>query len=258
MIIPIFKTHYSIGKSILSIAAEGSSESSGPDSIIDIAKENGIKDLFLVEDSFMGFLEAKSACEKSGINFVFAISLNVCDNLKEIQEGEKNTPSYKINLFAKSSSGCQILYKIYTESNCNHNGLIDLELLKKYWNANDVSMAIPFYDSFIFKNLFSFDIFCPNFSYFNPVFFIEEKSLPHDSFLKDSVESYAKNNEFQIQQVHTIYYKNRDDFDAFLSYKLICSRSSYGGFKSSLEKPNLDHMSSDQFSFESYLKKCET
>lgn len=258
MIIPIFKTHYSIGKSILSIAPEGTSETSGPDSVIDIAKEHGIKDLFLVEDSFMGFLEAKSACENSGINFVFAISLNICNNLNDIQERDKDIPSHKVNLFAKSSKGCQILYKIYTEYNCDHNGIIDLASLKEHWDESHLSMAIPFYDSFIFKNLFSFDIFCPNFSDFDPVFFIEEKGLPYDSFLTDAVQSYTQSNNFKTQKTHSIYYKNKKDFDAFVSYKLICSRGSYGGFKSSLEKPNLDHMSSDEFSLESYLQKCET
>ena len=154
--------------------------------------------------------------------------------------------------------GCQILYKIYTECNCDHNGVTDLSSIKKHWDPEHLSMAIPFYDSFLFKNLFSFDIFCPNFSAFSPVFFIEEKGLPYDSFLKDSVESYAENNNFETQETHTVYYKNKKDLDAFLSYKLICSRGSYGGFKSSLEKPNLDHMSSDEFSFESYLQKCDT
>jgi hypothetical protein len=119
-------------------------------------------------------------------------------------------------------------------------------------------MSIPFYDSFLFKNLFSFDKFCPSLTFFKPTFFIEDKGLPFDSFLKDHIVSYASQNKFDTQETHTIYYKDKKDFDAFLSYKLICSRSSYGGFKSSLEKPNLDHMSSDQFSFESYLKKCET
>tara|TARA_B110000305_G_C19390836_1_gene614778 strand:- start:370 stop:1146 length:777 start_codon:yes stop_codon:yes gene_type:complete len=258
VIIPIFKTHYSIGKSILSIAPESTSQSSGPDSVIDIAKENNIKDLFLVEDSFMGFLEAKSACEASGINFIFAISLNICENLSDINEGDKNIPSHKVNLFSKSSEGCKILYKIYTEYNCKHNGVIDLLLLKKYWNASHLSMAIPFYDSFIFKNLFSFDIFCPNFSYFDPVFFIEEKGLPHDYFLANAINAYTESNNFKTQETHSIYYKNRKDFDAFVSYKLICSRGSYGSFRSSLEKPNLDHMSSNEFSFESYLEKCNT
>lgn len=258
MIIPLFKTHYSIGKSILSIAPEGMSEELGPDSVIDIAKECGIKDLFLVEDSFMGFLEARSACENSGINFIFAISLNICNDLDEIEEGDKNAPSHKINLFTKSSIGCQLLYKIYTECNCNHNEVIDLSSIEKHWDPEHLSMAIPFYDSFIFKNLFSFDIFCPNFSAFNPVFFIEEKGLPYDSFLRASVESYAKNNGLKTQGTHTIYYKSKKDLDAFLSYKLICSRGSYGGFKSSLEKPNIDHMSSDEFSLESYLEKCDT
>jgi DNA polymerase III alpha subunit len=258
VIIPLFKTHYSIGKSILTLSSDTEENAIGPNSVIDLAVKNNISDLFFVEDSFMGFLEAKKACENIGVNFIFAISLNFCDNISEINEDEKSVPFHKINIFSKSSLGCKILYKIYSECHCNKHKIIDLNILKEHWDQDHLSMSIPFYDSFLFKNLFSFDKFCPSLTFFKPTFFIEDKGLPFDSFLKDHIVSYASQNKFDTQETHTIYYKDKKDFDAFLSYKLICSRSSYGGFKSSLEKPNLDHMSSDQFSFESYLKKCET
>ena len=57
-ILPIFKSHYSLGRSILTldIPKDGDEESS--DSIFDIAQEESLNEVFLVEDSITGFLEA--------------------------------------------------------------------------------------------------------------------------------------------------------------------------------------------------------
>ena len=57
MTIPFFKSHYSIGKSILTLQEEGESIENGPRSIIDLCKKNDIKDLHLVDDSMSGFLQ---------------------------------------------------------------------------------------------------------------------------------------------------------------------------------------------------------
>ena len=56
--IPLFKSHFSVGKSILTLAEPEKQKEDGPDSIISIALENGLKEVFLVEDSFTGFLSA--------------------------------------------------------------------------------------------------------------------------------------------------------------------------------------------------------
>ena len=67
MIIPLFKSHYSIGKSILTLSDE--SEDEGSDSIFDIYTEAKLEDklnnkIVIVEDSFMGFLQANQSCNK--------------------------------------------------------------------------------------------------------------------------------------------------------------------------------------------------
>ena len=64
MTVPFFKSHYSIGKSILTLEEEGSSVKGGPQSIIDLCKENKLEDLFLVDDSMSGFLQGYLNCEK--------------------------------------------------------------------------------------------------------------------------------------------------------------------------------------------------
>ena len=86
----LFKSHYSIGKSILTLKHPEKVEDGGPDSIFSIAKENNLKEFFLVEDSLVGFLEAKKVSEELNIYLYFGLRLEV-----------ENGSSYKILIFAK-------------------------------------------------------------------------------------------------------------------------------------------------------------
>ena len=99
-----------------------------------------------------------------------------------------------------------------------------------------------------------FNSFVVDINYFEPKFFIESNGLPFDLLLSDAVKNYANKNSHEVINTKSIFYKNRSDFDAFLTYKLICSRSGFASRKSSLEKPNLDHMGSREFCFESFLE----
>ena len=49
-------------------------------------------------------------------------------------------------------------------------------------------------------------------------------------------------------QSQTIYYKDKKDFKAYLTFKCINNRSV-------LDKPQFDHMCSDEFCFESWKEK---
>ena len=57
-ILPLFKSHYSIGKSILTLDKAGSSSKEGSSSIVDIVKENKLDQVFLVEENMSSFLDA--------------------------------------------------------------------------------------------------------------------------------------------------------------------------------------------------------
>ena len=45
-VLPVFKSHYSIGRSILTLEEAGTSVEGGPDSIIDICLEGNLKKFF--------------------------------------------------------------------------------------------------------------------------------------------------------------------------------------------------------------------
>ena len=122
------------------------------------------------------------------------------------------------------------------------------------WDKQNLDLVVPFYDSFLFKNLFLFNSFTCDMSSLSPSFIIEDNELPFDVLLNDFVKDYCEKNSFNILDAKSIYYNKRVDFDAFVCYKLICSRNSFSARKSSLDKPNLDHMGSREFCLESYLE----
>lgn len=256
MLLPLFKSHFSIGKSILTLNApksEGEEDSS--DSVFDIALNNNLDKVFLVEDSFMGFLQARKVCSELSKQLIFGIRLDFCEDVSKIEDVKDVTCSHKIIIFPKNSEGCKDLNVIYTFAKTKCNGWLDLNILKKHWNEDNLSLAVPFYDSFLFKNLTTFQSCFVHFTFTKPTFFIEDNGLPFDSMIKDSVVKYCSTNELETQAVQSIYYKNKKDFSAYLTYKLICGRNSFAGRELSLEKPNFDHLGSDQFCWESYMEK---
>ncbi len=165
MTIPLFKSHYSIGKSILTLNSpkEGANKE-GSDSVFDIAVENKLDNIVLVEDTFMGFLQARKVTDSLGIHFIFGLRFDMCQDVKGLDDSALKKCSHKIIIFPKNSEGCTLLNQIYTECNTKYSGWLDLTVLKSLWDEKILVMGIPFYDSFIFKNLTTFNACVPDFS----------------------------------------------------------------------------------------------
>ena len=246
MILPLFKSHYSIGKSILTLANQ-SPEQGAADSIIELCASNSLEEVFLVEDSLVGFLEARKATEEKGLKLRFGLRISMTDSLQD----KESSCVHKIVIFAKNSEGCKRLNKIYSFAFTKGNCAIDQKHLEKYWSDDDLKLVVPFYDSFVFENLLKFSSCIPDFSFTTPTYFIEDNNLPFDKILESKVAEYCPS----PVKTKSIYYKNRKDFEAFQTYKCLCARQFYK--KATLENPNLDHCSSTEFSMESWLEKNE-
>ena len=78
LMIPVFKSTYSIGKSILTLDED--EIEGGPDSIFTICEENDIKSLVLVEDSMTGFVTAHNKCKDKDIDLVFGLRITCCND----------------------------------------------------------------------------------------------------------------------------------------------------------------------------------
>lgn len=239
--IPLFKSHFSIGKSILTLSDPEKQKEDGPDSIFSIAKNNGLKDLHLVEDCLTGFLTAFKMCQKLGLHLKFGLRISICNNYES-----KETSTSKIILFALNDAGFKDINKIYTLAHTQHDGVISNDDISAKITDN-ILIAIPFYDSYVWNNSFYFKDCYPSFlEKFDHLYFIEDNKLPFDRVIADIIQSKQR----QIVWAKSIYYKNREDYDAWVTYKIACNRNM--GKNQSLSAPELNGCGSKEFCFESW------
>ena len=239
--IGLWKSHFSIGKSILTVEKAGEGKPHLSDSIFDILKEKDQKEFFLIEDSFSGFLQAYKNSKEEKIKLIYGLRLNCTSNCLTKDEAELSK-RHKIIIIAKNTEGINRLINIYSSSAKDgfyYEPCCDTSLLKKYWSEEDLQMAVPFYDSFIHNNFLKGKICVPDFNFCQPVFFCEDNNLPFDSLINNRVNEFCSN-KFEKIDAKTIYYKAKKDFLAYLTFRCINNRSC-------VEKPQLEHMSSDQF-----------
>jgi DNA polymerase III alpha subunit len=245
--IPLFKSHYSIGRSILTLNPPGDDKKNTPTSIFDILKKNKIKEFFLVENSMSGFLEAYKNSEDNGIKLNFGLRLNfLCDVEEKNEEALKSRCKYII--FAKNTEGYKKLIRIWSfaaKEGFYYTPNLDFKTLRDFWSNDDLLMCVPFYDSFLHRNTLEGAVCIPDFEYCKPILFVEDNDVPFDHLIKERALSYAESSGLSIQKTKSIYYRNREDFLAYLTFRCINNRST-------LERPNIDHMCSNEFCFESW------
>ena len=251
-ILPVFKSHYSIGRSILTLEEAGTSVDGGPDSIIDICLEGNLKKFYLVDDGMAGFLQGYKNATEGGLSMFFGLRMVLSENIKT-KNADQIKNECKCVIFCKNKAGYEKLIKIYSKASTDgfyHVPRVDFDLLHEYWNEKDLEFCVPFYDSFIYTNRLTLGNFVPNFSVIKPVFFLEDNDVPLDSILEKAIREVA-GSKYEIVRTKSIYYKNRSDFPHFLTFKCIGGFGSKGGRKT-LESPNFDHMCSNEFCFESW------
>ena len=133
--IPLFKSQFSIGNSILTA-----------EKILDIAKLNSLEYVALVEDSFYGFRVFNNLFQEEGINFVFGLRIPVVNN--GVDENERSS---KLVLFAKNNEGIKDLKRLYSNASLNDcKSLILSEHNEE--DFKNLKVCVPFYDSYIFNN----------------------------------------------------------------------------------------------------------
>jgi len=246
--IAFFKSHYSIGKSILTLNDPSSVTEGGPQSVFSVSKD--LNKIVLVEDSLIGFLQANKVCRSLNKQLVFGLRMSCSHEIAN--ESKDQQCIHKIIIFANNDDGCKALNRIYSHAFCNNDGVIDFPSLKSMWPDKDLSLGIPFYDSFIYMNSMHFCSCVPDFSFCEPHFFIENNYLPFDNQIKNKVIDYCSNFNYNYSMSKSIYYASREDFAAYQTYKCICERKA--GRQRTLSVPNFDHLSSPEFCYESYLE----
>lgn len=248
-VLPIFKTQYSVGRSILTLAEpdDGGINENYPVSIFDIAKKNELKEVIVVDESISGFLEAHQSAKKAKVKLIYGVQLRCIENILAKSDASLKTIS-KIIIFMKNTAAYADLIKITScaaKQGFYYKPNIDFAHLRALWTPN-LTLAVPFYDSFLFRNTLQGYLCVPNFSFAEPVFFLENSGLPFDRLIQEKVRTYAASISAPTLPARSIYYYNRSDFLAYLTFRCIHERTS-------LEKPELEHCASDNFCFEEWL-----
>ena len=110
-VLPLFKSQYSLGRSVLTLEKSEDMLAGGPDSIVDVAEKGGLKELALVDDSMTGFLQAYKNLSEKNIKLMFGLRMTVCPDMDEKSEGSINE-SCKYIILSKNTSGYERLIKI--------------------------------------------------------------------------------------------------------------------------------------------------
>lgn len=244
-VIPFFKTHNSIGKSILTVS-----------DVFRLAGDNRLDSVVLIEDMMIGFPEALRLSKKTGIKLIYGIRFDICNSLEESYEDIVSSRCKMIAIM-KNDDGYKDLIKLYTSVHTNDKKCIDYKILRDIWDSSsNIDFGLPFYDSFIAKNCLTLSNCLPDFGIKSPFVCVENNCHPFDDIVQDRVKQYCSINENRIVFCKSIYYENYDDFDSYTVYRLICGRSVYGN--STLDKPNLPHFGSNKFCFEDWKenRKC--
>lgn len=244
--IPLFKSHYSAGRSILTLDDPKKCLPVGPQSIIKIAKDAGLKQIVLLEDNPHSFFEAQKMCGANHLGLVYGMTVWMCNSLAAETGDEKPTINshHKLAVFIKDAAGYVDFLRLYKACQAN-KGLMDYALLKTLWTDHLVA-AIPFYDSFLHLNLLTYSNCVPDLSFLSPTFFVEKNGLPFDEMIRGAVLKFSKD----VEETKTIYYHSRSDADAYMTYRCLTSRSF--GKQKTLSRPNLDHFSSCEFCWEAF------
>ena len=257
-IVPIFSTHYSLVQGgILTLEEPGKTKDGNPVSVFDLAQQSGLKQVVLVESKPDGFVEAVKNIKKVGsdVKLIFGLKIVLCADMMDKSDQSLST-QHSIIIFIRNTNGYNDLLKIWNRAATDgfyYSPRADAQLLKTWWTPN-LTLALPYFSSFLYKNSLSMAKIVPDLPVKCPIILKEiDSDLPFSPVIDQAIDRYVEMNcagegvtESPILNCKTIYYAKNDDFKKYLVYRAILGRASF-------DKPQIDHFSSNTFSWESYL-----
>jgi DNA polymerase III alpha subunit len=246
-IIPCFSSHFSAGRSILTLDEPGEIEQNTPNSVFSIAKKYGLKKIFIRDNTYSGFVSAYKNTPKAAEQLVWGVKMTVCEDAARDPKETENTESY-ISLWAKDSAGCNDLIKLYSNAIKNR---LDWNILKKFYTPN-ILVSVSFFGGFIHNNNLRMHNCIPDFGGIPYWLEIQDKKLPFNDVLKELVIDFGKKENRPLLLMHSIYYYSRADFKAYQVHRINSTRGGFsmGDDKQSIRNPGLDFFCDDSFSFE--------
>jgi DNA polymerase III alpha subunit len=250
-IIPIWKTHASVGKSILTYEDEEDISDSAPVSVIAIAKKHNLKQLIVIDNSFLAFPNLYKACKKHEIQLIFGLNFTICNDVAQKDEASLSN-NCRVSVLMKNSNGYKDLIKLNDAINGSSESFYytprgDWNVIKKYMTDN-LLLMIPPHNNFIHINLLRNGKSIPDFGNLKPIMTFCNIELPYTQILNPAIKTYAQNNNFELQEVWPVYYYKKDDFKAYSTFRAIHEREKFNS-------PNIDFFTNPEFCIESYLER---
>ncbi len=254
-IIPLFSTAASLKDGgIFTVEKAGTAAKAGrkfgPVSLCDLAQENKLTQLHLVEDRMGNFMAAEKNLRAVGCSLVFGLKLTVCADMADKSEESFRTESKVIIFMAgEGDADYAALCNIHTaaaQDGFYYVPRIDWKTLKAMWHPQ-LLLALPFYSSFLAKNTLTFASIVPELpAGVTPILLRETgQCLPFDGLLHEAVDRYVATTGAAVQRVKSIYYPDRARARQFLVWRCILNRTTW-------DKPNQDGMCSREFCWEAY------
>ena len=237
--LPIFYSQYS-GKGLFVYDPPDKAAKNHKQSIAALCLKHDIKQPIVVDSKMTGVMELYQNFPPLGLNPIFGWQCRFIHDLNA-----ENSDWHKVIVFIRNNQGYRDLIKLHNRTNIDNGGFVTPEDLKKYWTEN-LKLAIPFYDSYLFKNILYGTACSHEFGDIPHVFFYEKNGLPFDTLVASQITG-------DKILVKSVYYENEDDFKTWLVYRCCLNYSNKGKIRN-LESPMFDHCHSHEFSFESYLK----
>lgn len=257
VILPLFSTSPSLKQGgIFTVEKAGdklkTGKKRGPVSLCDLAKEDGLKQLHIVDSNFVSFFYAHKNLKEIGCQLVFGLKVVVCENMADKSEASLKTESKVVIWMAgDGSEDYRALINLFTvaaQEGFYYVPRLDWNTLCRLWHK-DLLLSLPFYSSFLAANTLTFSSIVPTLPA-KPILLMEDNELPTDGLLGDAVVRYAHATESPLQPTKSIYYKMRADSKLFQIWRCVLSR----GRQSTYDKPN-DGMSSREFCWQAFKEQ---
>lgn len=253
----IFSSNYSLGRSTLTLEPPKEINHLSPISIFSIAKTHNLDEVNIRDKDFGGFISAFKSAEKLGKPFYFGVKTRICNSLEANEDDRESSSSY-ISLWIDNTQGYTDAIKLLAKGK---GGLIDWKILKDYFTSN-LSLTIPFYNSFLAKNILKSGNCIPDFGGIKPEFEISEMEHPFDEVTKEVVLKYCESNKFNLLKTHLAYHYSSKQFKSYQIFRINSQRKFFkkgseniADDKQSFTNPGLDFFCSRAFSFEKYCLK---
>ena len=219
----------------------------GPVSLCDLAQEEKLKRLHLVNNNFVDFFAAYKNLKAVGCDLSFGLKLIACEDMADKSEASLKTES-KVVIFMKDGAGYLPLCAIYSKAaqeGFYYEPRIDWKTLKAMW-SDHLICALPFYSSFLAVNTLTFSTIMPDLPAEPLVLQEINQQLPFDSLIESALIRYVESTKAPVQRVKSIYYKRREDAKAYQVWRCFLDRGK------TWDKPNIDHMHSREFCWQAY------